>query len=107
MKHPIYKVTAFKKIAPFVLEVKFDDQKKRQIDFTAVSATGIYARLQDQKFFDRVRIDPEVHTLVWPDGIDFDPASLHDWPQFVEHFALAAKQWRLGKARKNQRSPQP
>jgi hypothetical protein len=29
--------------------------------------------------FNQVRIDPEVHTLVWPNGADFDPAMLHDW----------------------------
>lgn len=26
------------------------------------------------------QIDPEVHTLVWPNGADCDPAILHDWP---------------------------
>ena len=30
--------------------------------------------------FKQVRIDPEVHTLVWPNGADFNPATLHDWP---------------------------
>jgi hypothetical protein len=24
-----------------------------------------------------VKIDPEVHTLVWPNGADFDPATFH------------------------------
>jgi hypothetical protein len=31
-----------------------------------------------------VEIDPEVHTLVWPHGADFDPANLHDWPQYID-----------------------
>jgi hypothetical protein len=26
-------------------------------------------------------IDPEVYTLVWPNGADFDPSVLHDWPK--------------------------
>jgi len=29
--------------------------------------------------FRQVRLDPEVHTVVWPNGADFDPATLHDW----------------------------
>ncbi|PYQ54804.1 MAG: hypothetical protein DMF53_28980 [Acidobacteria bacterium] len=31
--------------------------------------------------FATVTIDPEVHTLVWPNGADFDPAVLHNWSQ--------------------------
>lgn len=29
----------------------------------------------------RVELDPEAHTLVWPNGADFDPAMLPDWPE--------------------------
>jgi hypothetical protein len=31
-----------------------------------------------------VQIDPEAHSLAWPNGADFDPATLHDWPKYVE-----------------------
>lgn len=27
--------------------------------------------------------DPELRTLVWPNGADFDPYVLHDWPRLV------------------------
>jgi hypothetical protein len=40
-----------------------------------------------------VQIDPEVQTLVWPNGTDFDPATLHDWPLYVDEFAMHMKQW--------------
>jgi len=38
-------------------------------------------RLQDTSRFEQVALDREVCTLVWPNGADFDPATLHDWPQ--------------------------
>jgi hypothetical protein len=45
--------------------------------------------------FNQARIDPEVHTLVWPNGADFDPATLHDWPKHAEALATRARQWEL------------
>lgn len=40
--------------------------------------------LRDIQLFNSVAIDPEVHTLVWPNGADFDPATLDDWPAHQE-----------------------
>jgi len=42
--------------------------------------------------FNQVRIDPEVHTLVWPYGSDFEPATLHDWPEVVNDLIAEARQ---------------
>ncbi|HEX8234349.1 MAG TPA: hypothetical protein VF600_00170 [Abditibacteriaceae bacterium] len=45
--------------------------------------------------FNQVQLDPEVHTLVWPNGADFDPATLHDWPQHIQELKVRANQWEL------------
>ena len=42
-------------------------------------ARQLYGKLADEDVFRQVSIDPEVHTLVWPNGADFDPETLHDW----------------------------
>jgi hypothetical protein len=40
-----------------------------------------------------VRIDSEVNTLVWPNGADFDPATLHDWPENVAALVTRVREW--------------
>ena len=69
------------------LKVLFDDGVSRTIDFLPVLAGPMYGALLDQNLFAGVRIDPEVHTLVWPNGADFDPEILHDWPDNMKEFS--------------------
>ena len=93
--HPIYRVTSFQLAAPYTLRVQFDDQTEQVINFEPVLAGELYRPLRDTALFNQVQIDPEVHTLVWPNGADFDPATLHDWPQQAEALATRARQWEL------------
>jgi hypothetical protein len=95
LKHPIYRVRAFKIEAPYTLRVQFDDGIEQLIDFQPVLAGTLFGPLRDLKLFNQVWIDPEVHTLVWPNGADFDPATLHDWPQHAPAMAARARQWEL------------
>jgi len=43
--------------------------------------------------FNQVKLDQEVHTLVWPNGADFDPATLHDWPEQVSAWIARVQEW--------------
>jgi uncharacterized protein DUF2442 len=95
MIHPIYRVTGFDIVNPYTLSVRFDDDTEQTIDFQPVLAGELYRPLRDLSLFDQVRIDPEVHTLVWPNGADFDPATLHDWPVHVDGLIARARQWEL------------
>src|SRR2546428_7317864 len=93
MKHPIYRVVGFEIVAPHTLRVRFDDATAQIIDFRPVLSGELYSPLNDANIFNGVRIDPEVHTLVWPNGADFDPATLHDWPAQMQALRERAQQW--------------
>jgi hypothetical protein len=91
-------VTSFEIVAPYTLRVGFDDGAERTIWFKPVLAGEMFGPLRDLSLFNQVRIDPEVHTLVWPNGADFDPATLHDWPEYVQALTAQARQWDLAPA---------
>ncbi len=95
MTHPIYRVRSFKIESPFTLRVEFDDDTEQLINFQPVLSGELFGPLRELAVFNQVRIDPEVHTLVWPNGADFDPATLHDWPTHAQAIAERAKQWNL------------
>jgi hypothetical protein len=94
MSHSIYKVISVKVSGPYTLEVEFDDDTTKVIDFRPILSGELYAPLRDITLFNQVQIDPEVHTLVWPNGADFDPATLHDWSEVVKELTTLSQQWR-------------
>jgi hypothetical protein len=95
MNHPIYKVTRFEKVGPYTLRIWFDDDSEQTIDFRRILAGELYSPLVDPEVFGQVKLDTEVHTLVWPNGADFDPATLHDWPLLEGALIERARRWEL------------
>ncbi|MBA3947267.1 MAG: DUF2442 domain-containing protein [Herpetosiphonaceae bacterium] len=93
MRHPIYRVRAFDIVAPYTLRVQFDDMTEQIIDFQPMLAGELYRPLRELALFNQVQIDQEIHTLVWPNGADFDPATLHNWPEHIEALIARAHQW--------------
>jgi hypothetical protein len=91
--HPIYRVLAYEMIGPYRLRLQFDDQSWQTIDFEPILRGAMYGPLRNLELFNRVRIDPEVQTLVWPNGADFDPATLHDWPEHLNELRRLASVW--------------
>src|SRR5437879_5504764 len=93
MSHPIYRITSFRQVGTYALQLGFDDGLSRTIDFEPILAGELLGPLRDPSLFAQVQLDSEVHTLVWPSGADFDPATLHDWPEHEAAFRLAAERW--------------
>jgi hypothetical protein len=96
--HAIHEVRSFEVVAPYILRVRFEDGTDQTIDFQPILAGEIYGPLQDLGLFNRVQIDPEVRTLVWPNGADFDPATLHDWPEYEHGMREMARRWNTVRA---------
>ena len=67
-------------------------RRKRSI-CTPVLAGELVARRDRRCVQSGSRLDPEVHTLVWPNGADFDPTTLHDWPLVVDELTFRARGW--------------
>ena len=95
MTHPIHRVARFSIVGPYTLTVAFTDGTEQRIDFKPVLHGPLFGPLQDLATFNAVVLDPEVGTLVWPNDADFDPATLHDWPEVCEDLASRARAWRV------------
>ena len=93
MSHPLYDVVGFKIVGDYRLRVSFDDATEQVIDFRPVLYGEMYGPLRDLRVFNQVRLDCEVATLVWPNGADFDPWMLHDWPYLIDELSVRARQW--------------
>jgi hypothetical protein len=93
MSHPIHRIESFEQTGTCALRVRFADGLVRTIDFAPVLEGELFGPLRDPVIFRQVKVDPEIHTLVWTNGADFDPAALHDWPEHEPAFRAAARQW--------------
>jgi Protein of unknown function (DUF2442) len=59
------------------LRLRFDDGTEREVDVNHVMFGPMGEPLKDPEFFRQVRVDPELRTVVWPNGFDLDPGVLH------------------------------
>jgi hypothetical protein len=107
MSHPIHRVTQFSIVGPYTLIVAFADGTEQRIDFEPVLHGALYGPLRDLATFNAVRLDAEVGTLVWPNDADFDPATLHDWPQMLEELATRAHAWAAATSERATRRTEP
>lgn len=99
MSHALHTVTGFEQLDTYTLRVEFEDGTEQVIDFEPVLRGELFGPLRDPEVFARVRLNPEIGTLVWPNGADFDPYTLHDWPRLGKSLAERAGTWERVPAR--------
>lgn len=94
MNHLLIKITDFEIVGPYVLRIYFSDGVCETVNLEPALYGHYYSPLRDQAVFNQVQLDPDIHTLVWPNGADFDPATLYNWNRGEgEELAQRAKQW--------------
>jgi hypothetical protein len=91
--HPLHRVTGFEHLGPYRLAVQFADGTSQDIDFSQVLGGELLGPLRNLAIFEGVKLDPEAGTLAWPNGVDFDPATLHDWPQHQPALIELVRSW--------------
>ena len=63
------------------LRLKFENGLIATVDFAhhLKGKTGLCAEIQNPNYFKQVKIDSDLHTIVWPNGYDIDPEVLYSW----------------------------
>jgi hypothetical protein len=60
------------------LYLRFEDGVEGEIDLERlIEFEGVFAPLRDRQEFLRVSVNPELGTVVWPNGADLDPDVLY------------------------------
>ncbi len=72
------RLTEVRYVRDHALRVTFDDGVSGEVDLGGELDGEVFEPLQDPDYFKRVRIDPDVHTIVWPNGADFAPEFVRD-----------------------------
>ena len=87
-----HKVTEFEIFDDYTLLLLFDDHTRQVIDFEPVLHGEMSGSLRDLALFNQVSIDPIARHSTWPNGADFDPETLRNWPWYKDELAARARQ---------------
>ncbi|MEO7191992.1 MAG: DUF2442 domain-containing protein [Vicinamibacterales bacterium] len=91
MSHAIHRVEHVDIVGPYTLALRFDDASTQLIDFRPILAGEVFGPLLDLELFNAVELDPTFGTIQWPNGADFDPETLHDFPKYRDELVAMAR----------------
>jgi Protein of unknown function (DUF2442) len=72
-------VTSFEPLRGHRLHLTFEDGTEGDLDLSGWDWSGVFEPLEDLSYFRRVTLDQELGTIVWPNGADIAPETLHTW----------------------------
>ena len=71
-------VKSVKYISDFKLWLSFDDGSSGEVDLKNSLIGPVFEPLKDINVFSKVSVDPELETVVWPNGADLAPEFLKE-----------------------------
>ena len=70
------RITDARYVNGYTVWLRFADGSDGTVDLSEELVGPIFEPLRDRATFSRVRLHPELRTLVWPNGADFAPEFL-------------------------------
>lgn len=71
-------IVAVRVLGGYRVHLRFEDGVEGELDLgQRIRFRGVFAALADEREFAKVRVDPELGTIVWPTGADLDPDVLY------------------------------
>ena len=74
----IPRITSAEFVQDFIVRFQFTDGIAGDVDFADELWGEVFEPLRDLSLFRQFRLDPELNTVVWPNGTDFAPEFLHE-----------------------------
>lgn len=73
----ILHVTAAKYLDNYRVQLSFSDGRNGVADLNDSLEGTVFAPLKDKSFFAKLKLDQELNTIIWPNGVDLAPEYLY------------------------------
>ena len=71
-------IKSAKYISGFKIWIDFDDGTSGEVDLKDSLHGPVFEPLRDERVFSKIVVDPELETIVWPNGADLAPEFLKE-----------------------------
>ncbi|HEV7242086.1 MAG TPA: DUF2442 domain-containing protein [Thermoanaerobaculia bacterium] len=65
-------------VRDYTLWLRFQDGTSGEVDISRSFKGPVFEPLRNLEFFKQVSVDPEIGTIVWPNGADIAPETLYE-----------------------------
>jgi hypothetical protein len=94
MAHEIIQIYHVSALDPYLIKVTFHTGEAKTINLSPILYGPLYGALRNWQTFKQVEVNPEVATIEWPNGADFDPETLYHWENYKQELMARALEWK-------------